>query len=322
MEQGIIKKTFTDRNIGFISSDGDDIFFHKTVVKGTVSFEELQEGQGVEFESEDGPMGPKATVVRAADGEGQTVENESEDSPEGSQDVAERAIDRIEAQTAEHESEDDTSTNRTVKYVVAVFDLESTYQKKKNFKKHFIWYFSKDKFDLIEAGTQSLPKRFINRLTCYEPIACDTELDAWKTMVDLKEQLGCQEKEVSLDMGKKDCQLYILKMDQSVRDNSIFKKMNASLSNREKVTCVYVGQTNKTPKYRFRQHLREIDGHPAKLAKYFLPSFEEAYHTELLDEYRITGRPTKGLTRYEALKEELALREWIQKKDKFAAYSN
>ena len=295
MEQGIIKKTFTDRNIGFISSDGDDIFFHKTVVKGTVSFEELQEGQAVEYESEDGPMGPKATVVRAADGEGQTVENESED---------------------------DTSTNRTVKYVVAVFDLESTYQKKKNFKKHFIWYFSKDKFDLIEAGTQSLPKRFINRLTCYEPIACVTELDAWKTMVDLKEQLGCQEKEVSLDMGKKDCQLYILKMDQSVRDNSIFKKMNLSLSNRGTVTCVYVGQTSKDPEERFRQHLREIDGHPAKLAKYFLPSFEEAYHTELLDEYRMTGRPTKGLTRYEALKEELALREWIQKKDKFAAYSN
>jgi cold shock CspA family protein len=82
MEQGIIKRILTVRNYGFISIDGGELFFHKSVVEGT-AFEELQEGQAVEYECEDGPKGPKATVVRFADdSESHTVENESEDSPE------------------------------------------------------------------------------------------------------------------------------------------------------------------------------------------------------------------------------------------------
>ena len=65
MEQGPIKRILTVRNIGFISSDGGELFFHKPVVDGS-AFEELQD-QAVEYEIENGPKGPKATVVRATD---------------------------------------------------------------------------------------------------------------------------------------------------------------------------------------------------------------------------------------------------------------
>ena len=68
MAEGQIK-TLTDRGFGFISSDSGDIFFHMSVVEGT-HFEALQEGQAVEYESEPGPKGPRATVVRISSGGG------------------------------------------------------------------------------------------------------------------------------------------------------------------------------------------------------------------------------------------------------------
>ena len=64
MAQGQIKKLVSDRGFGFISSpENKDIFFHFTVLKERL-FEELQEGQQVEFEFEEGDKGPKATSVK------------------------------------------------------------------------------------------------------------------------------------------------------------------------------------------------------------------------------------------------------------------
>ncbi|HRY82695.1 MAG TPA: cold shock domain-containing protein [Candidatus Moranbacteria bacterium] len=63
MEQGTIKK-LTDRGFGFISRDGSDkdLFFHSKELQG-VAFEELREGDKVQFEVSESPKGPCAISV-------------------------------------------------------------------------------------------------------------------------------------------------------------------------------------------------------------------------------------------------------------------
>ncbi len=65
MSQGTIKRIVSDRGFGFISPDdgGDEVFFHHSVVQGT-TFEDLTQEQTVEFESESGQKGPKATTLK------------------------------------------------------------------------------------------------------------------------------------------------------------------------------------------------------------------------------------------------------------------
>ena len=65
MAEGRIKKLVTDRGFGFIDTGGGkDLFFHMTAVEEGVSFEELEEGQQVEYEKGQGPKGPRAESVR------------------------------------------------------------------------------------------------------------------------------------------------------------------------------------------------------------------------------------------------------------------
>jgi CspA family cold shock protein len=63
MPQGSIKKIVSDRGFGFINTGRGDVFFHLSALSDGV-FEDLQEGQMVEFETEDGPKGPRAVSVR------------------------------------------------------------------------------------------------------------------------------------------------------------------------------------------------------------------------------------------------------------------
>ena len=65
MAQGTIKKLITAKGFGFIQPEGgaDDVFFHTSAIENA-SFEELQEGQAVEFELGDGPKGPRAENIR------------------------------------------------------------------------------------------------------------------------------------------------------------------------------------------------------------------------------------------------------------------
>lgn len=63
--QGTIKK-LTDKNFGFIAHEGEnDIFFHASNLDG-VEFNQLQEGDTVEFEIEDTPKGKSAVGVKKA----------------------------------------------------------------------------------------------------------------------------------------------------------------------------------------------------------------------------------------------------------------
>lgn len=65
MPTGTIKKLVSDKGFGFIKADGEDLFFHRSAVTGT-TFEELQEGQSVEYEVGQGPKGARAENVRPA----------------------------------------------------------------------------------------------------------------------------------------------------------------------------------------------------------------------------------------------------------------
>ena len=64
MAQGVIKKLVYDKGFGFIARDGGkDLFFHHSVVE-EVQFDDLREGQEVEFTEGQGPRGPAAESVR------------------------------------------------------------------------------------------------------------------------------------------------------------------------------------------------------------------------------------------------------------------
>ncbi len=67
MPQGKIKKLVSDRGFGFIEGDRGELFFHFSEVSG-VAFEELREGQMVEYEVGQGRKGPCAVSVQVADG--------------------------------------------------------------------------------------------------------------------------------------------------------------------------------------------------------------------------------------------------------------
>ena len=63
MVKGTVKWFNEKKGFGFISrEDGDDVFVHYTAIQSS-GFKNLQEGQNVEFEVQDGPKGPQAVNV-------------------------------------------------------------------------------------------------------------------------------------------------------------------------------------------------------------------------------------------------------------------
>ncbi len=60
MAQGTIKTLRDDRGFGFIAPDGGsrDIFFHSNSVEYPATFDQLREGQRVEFEAGTDPRNP------------------------------------------------------------------------------------------------------------------------------------------------------------------------------------------------------------------------------------------------------------------------
>lgn len=63
--QGTIKK-LTDKNFGFIALEGgNDIFFHASNLVD-ISFDQLNEGDAVSFDTEDTPKGQAATNIKKA----------------------------------------------------------------------------------------------------------------------------------------------------------------------------------------------------------------------------------------------------------------
>ncbi|HUX10697.1 MAG TPA: cold shock domain-containing protein [Terriglobia bacterium] len=64
--QGTVKRVVRDRGFGFIrSTEGREVFFHRSSLQG-LDFDQLKEGDAVEFEMEDGPKGPRAVEIRSS----------------------------------------------------------------------------------------------------------------------------------------------------------------------------------------------------------------------------------------------------------------
>ena len=62
--KGTVKRLVSDKGFGFIAGeDGNEYFFHQSACNG-VSFQELREGQSVQFDSGQGPKGPRGENVR------------------------------------------------------------------------------------------------------------------------------------------------------------------------------------------------------------------------------------------------------------------
>ena len=61
---GTVKWFNGDKGYGFISREGGpDVFVHYSAIQGDGGFRNLQEGQKVEFNVEQGPKGPQASNV-------------------------------------------------------------------------------------------------------------------------------------------------------------------------------------------------------------------------------------------------------------------
>jgi len=63
MAKGTVKWFNDQKGFGFIASEtGSDVFVHHSSIQGD-GFKSLEEGQEVEFETEQGPKGEKAVNV-------------------------------------------------------------------------------------------------------------------------------------------------------------------------------------------------------------------------------------------------------------------
>lgn len=66
MPEGKIKK-LTDKGYGFIQGERGDIFFHHSAVEDAVAYDNLREGQRVEYTEGRGPKGPRAENIKLMD---------------------------------------------------------------------------------------------------------------------------------------------------------------------------------------------------------------------------------------------------------------
>jgi cold shock protein len=63
---GTIKKIVKDKGFGFIVPDdgSDDVFFHRSRLAPKVQFDDLREGDEVEFQVTKGEKGPQANNLK------------------------------------------------------------------------------------------------------------------------------------------------------------------------------------------------------------------------------------------------------------------
>jgi CspA family cold shock protein len=63
---GTIKKIVRDKGFGFITPDdgSEEVFFHRTRLAPNVNFEDLREGEEVEFQSRRGEKGMQAADLK------------------------------------------------------------------------------------------------------------------------------------------------------------------------------------------------------------------------------------------------------------------
>jgi CspA family cold shock protein len=66
MKIGTVKWFNAEKGFGFIEVEGEkDVFVHSSAIQGNDSRKSLEEGQKVQFETEEGPKGLQAVEVSA-----------------------------------------------------------------------------------------------------------------------------------------------------------------------------------------------------------------------------------------------------------------
>lgn len=64
MAEGKVKRLMRDRGFGFIAAkDGREIFFHRSELQD-IEFDDVKEGDSLEFEVTQGKKGPQAVNVK------------------------------------------------------------------------------------------------------------------------------------------------------------------------------------------------------------------------------------------------------------------
>lgn len=64
MKVGTVKWFNSEKGFGFIEVEGEkDVFVHFSAIEGTSGRKNLEEGEQVQFNVEDGPRGPQAANV-------------------------------------------------------------------------------------------------------------------------------------------------------------------------------------------------------------------------------------------------------------------
>jgi len=63
---GTIKRLMRDKGFGFITPDdgSEDVYFNRSRVEGRTQFEDLREGDEVQFQVKPGDKGPQAVGVK------------------------------------------------------------------------------------------------------------------------------------------------------------------------------------------------------------------------------------------------------------------
>ena len=63
---GTIKRVMRDKGFGFITPDdgSEDVYFNRSRVEGRTQFEDLREGDEVQFQVKPGEKGPQAVGVK------------------------------------------------------------------------------------------------------------------------------------------------------------------------------------------------------------------------------------------------------------------
>jgi CspA family cold shock protein len=64
MAEGKVKRLMRDRGFGFIAAkDGREVFFHRSELQN-IEFDDVKEGDSLEFEVTQGKKGPQAVNVK------------------------------------------------------------------------------------------------------------------------------------------------------------------------------------------------------------------------------------------------------------------
>ena len=218
--------------------------------------------------------------------------------------------------------------NLAVKYVVAVYSMKSHWREKNPEAPHLrIRILGKKKFSRIADGMPEpgdLPRKFRGLVKTDLPTECETYLEAWEAAFELQKNLKSDNRRADLpELGPACRRVYVFEMKPTVINNDTFSEMNQSLPENYKGTCVYVGETSNCVELRYEQHRSEDHVTSTDWGRdFFRAPFELAFREDLVVEFKETGQSISGLNTYEALKQELALRKWLQDEKGIAAYSN